>query len=418
MSATTTRELVEIDERRLLRRLDDLAQRGALPAGGIYRSLYSPAWSSAMDLVAGWMRGAGLLVRRDGVGNVWGRIEGSRGGRVIATGSHIDTVRGGGALDGALGVVAGIEAVSSLWERFGRSTRILECVAISEEEGSRFDTNFWGARAIADRLEPGEADRVRDADGVTLADAMRAVGLDPANAATAVRRDLDVFVELHIEQGPVLEDHGPRLGVVTTIAGTAHLEITVRGQADHAGAMAMDRRKDAFLGAAAMSLAIADAAIRTGHPAVATVGTIAVEPSQVNVVPGLARFTVDTRHPDPARRAELITQIGDACKRIASERGLVMEVRTLRDRPPVTLSPRVIDVLRRACVAAGVDPREMASGAGHDSQVLAAAANTGMVFVPSIGGRSHCAEEATTAEDVVLGTRVLTTALRELAYQG
>jgi allantoate deiminase len=418
MSATTTRELVEIDERRLLRRLDDLAQRGALPAGGIYRSLYSPAWSSAMDLVAGWMRGAGLLVRRDGVGNVWGRIEGSRGGRVIATGSHIDTVRGGGALDGALGVVAGIEAVSSLWERFGRSTRILECVAISEEEGSRFDTNFWGARAIADRLEPGEADRVRDADGVTLADAMRAVGLDPANAATAVRRDLDVFVELHIEQGPVLEDHGPRLGVVTTIAGTAHLEITVRGQADHAGAMAMDRRKDAFLGAAAMSLAIADAAIRTGHPAVATVGTITVEPSQVNVVPGLARFTVDTRHPDPARRAELITQIGDACKRIASERGLVIEVRTLRDRPPVTLSPRVIDVLRRACVAAGVDPREMASGAGHDSQVLAAAANTGMVFVPSIGGRSHCAEEATTAEDVVLGTRVLTTALRELAYQG
>ena len=418
MSATTTRELIEIDERRLLRRLDDLAQRGALPSGGIYRSLYSPAWSSAMDLAAGWMKDAGLLVRRDGVGNVWGRIEGSRGGRVIATGSHIDTVRGGGALDGALGVVAGVEAVTSLWQRFGRSTRILECVAICEEEGSRFATNFWGARAIADRLEPGEADRVRDADGVTLADAMRAVGLDPANAATAVRRDLDVFVELHIEQGPVLEDHGPRLGVVTTIAGTTHLEITVRGQADHAGAMAMDRRKDAFLGASAMSLAIADAAIRMGHPAVATVGTIAVEPSQVNVVPGLARFTVDTRHPDPARRTELITQIGDACKRIASERGLVVEVRTLRDRPAVTLSPRVTDILRRACMAAGIDPREMASGAGHDSQVLSAAANTGMVFVPSIGGRSHCAEEATTAEDVVLGTRVLATALRELAYQG
>ena len=130
---------------------------------------------------------------------------------------------------------------------------------------------------------------------------MRAVGLDPANAATAVRRDLDVFVELHVEQGPVLEDHGPRLGVVTTIAGTAHLEITVRGQADHAGAMAMDRRKDAFLGASAMSLAIADAAVRMGHPAVATVGTIEVEPSQVNVVPGLARFTV-TSTPEPSRR--------------------------------------------------------------------------------------------------------------------
>src|SRR5256886_1485538 len=417
MSAITTRELVEIDERRLLRRLDDLAQRGALPQGGIYRPLYSPQWTSAMELVATWMKDAGLLVRRDPVGNVWGRIEGSRGGRVIATGSHIDTVRGGGALDGALGIVAGIEAVSSLWKRCGRSSRIVECVAICGEEGRRFDTNFWGARAIADRLEPGEADRVRDADGVTLAEAMRAVELDPTTAASAVRRDLDSFIELHVEQGPVLEDHGPRLGVVTTIAGTAHLEVTVRGQPDHAGAMAMDRRRDAFLGAAAMALAIADAAVRMGHPAVATVGTMAVEPSQVNVVPGLARFTVDTRHPDPARRSELITQIGDASKRIASERGLSLEIRTLRDRPPVTLSPRVTDVLRRAALAAGVEPREMTSGAGHDAQVLTAAATNAMLFVPSIGGRSHCPEEATAAEDVVLGTRVLATALRELAYQ-
>ena len=203
MSATTTRELVEVDERRLLRRLDDLAQRGALPHGGIYRPLYSPQWSSAMELITAWMKDASLLVRRDAVGNIWGRIEGSRGGRVIATGSHIDTVRGGGPLDGALGVVAGIEAVTSLWQRFGRSTRILECVAICEEEGSRFDTNFWGARAIADRIEPGEADRARDADGVTIASAMRSVGLDPAAVATAVRRDLDVFVELHIEKGPI-----------------------------------------------------------------------------------------------------------------------------------------------------------------------------------------------------------------------
>src|SRR5881397_1591832 len=417
MTATTTHDLVEIDERRLLRRLDDLAQRGVLPHGVIYRPLYSPPWSTAMDLVTIWMKEAGLLTRRDAVGNVWGRIEGSRGGRVIATGSHLDTVRGGGALDGALGVVAGIEAVSSLWQRFGRSTRILECVAICEEEGSRFDTNFWGARAIADRLEPGEAERVRDRDGVTLADAMRAVSLDPAITATAVRRDLDVFVELHIEQGPILEDHGPRLGVATTIAGTAHLEVTVRGQPDHAGAMAMDRRRDAFLGASAMSLAIADAAVRMGHPAVATVGTIAVEPSQVNVVPGLARFTVDTRHADPALRSELLTQIGDVSKRIASERGLAVDIRMLRDRPPVTLSPRVTDVLRRASVSAGIEPRGMTSGAGHDAQVLTAAANTGMVFVPSIGGRSHCPEEATAAEDVVLGTRVLATALRELAYQ-
>src|SRR5438128_1814020 len=212
--ATPIRELVEIDERRLLRRLDDLSQRGALQSGGIYRALYTPAWSSAMDLVAAWLKEAGILMRRDAVGNVWGRIEGSRGGRAIVTGSHVDTVRGGGALDGALGVVAGIEAVTSLWQKFGRPVRILECVAIYEEEGSRFNTNFWGARAIADRIEPDGAERVKDGDGVSLAEAMRAVGLDPGSLATAVRRDIDAFVELHIEQGPFLEEHGPRLGVV------------------------------------------------------------------------------------------------------------------------------------------------------------------------------------------------------------
>jgi allantoate deiminase len=415
--STRTVELVEIDERRLLRRLDDLAQRGALPGGGLYRPLYSPAWTSAMELVTAWLKEGQFFARRDAVGNVWGRIEASRGGRAIVTGSHIDTVRGGGALDGALGVVAGIEAATSLWERYGRPTRILECVAICEEEGSRFNTNFWGARAIADRIEANEADRIRDGDGVTLAEAMRSVGLDPANIASAVRRDIDIFLELHIEQGPILEDHGPRLGVVTTIAGTAHLEVVVRGQADHAGAMAMSRRRDAMLGAAAMALAIADVASKMGQPAVATVGTITLEPAQVNVVPGLARFTVDARHSDPARRTELVTQIGDACRGVARERGLDVEIRTLRDRPPVTLSPRVSDVLRRACFAAGITPRDLTSGAGHDAQVLSSAANAGMLFVPSIGGRSHCAEEATAAEDVVLGTRALATALHELAYQ-
>jgi allantoate deiminase len=411
-----TAELVRIDERRLLRRLDELAQRGALPGGGLYRALYTPAWVAATELVTGWCKEAGLLARRDAVGNVWGRIEGSRGGRAIATGSHIDTVRGGGALDGALGVVAGLEAVASLVAAFGRPTRILECVAICEEEGSRFNTNFWGARAIADRLEPDEADRVRDADGVTLADAMRGVGLDPAKASQAVRRDIDTFVELHIEQGPILDESGARLGVVRTIAGTAHLEITVRGQADHAGAAAMERRRDALLGAAAMTLRIAEVAREMDAPAVATVGTIVVEPAQVNVVPGLARFTVDARHNDNAKRLELVAEIEKACKVIGRERELGVEVRTLRDRPPVVLNERTTDVLRRAARAAGVEPRDMTSGAGHDSQILTAAANVGMLFVPSLGGRSHRADEATAAEDVVLGTRVLATALRELVY--
>ena len=413
---TFQHELVEIDERRLLRRLDELAQRGTLPSGGLYRPLYSPAWSAATELVHGWMKDGGLLTRRDAVGNVWGRVEGSRGGRAIVTGSHIDTVRGGGALDGALGVVAGIEAVTGLLERYGRPTRILECVAICEEEGSRFSTNFWGARAIADRVEVDEAQRVRDTEGTTLADAMRSVGLDPTKIAQAVRRDIDAFVELHIEQGPVLDAALERLGVVTVIAGTAHLDVVVRGEPDHAGAAAMDRRHDALLGAAAMMLAIAKIAGEMGAPAVATVGTIAVEPSQLNVVPGVARFSVDARHSDNRQRTELVAEIEKACKLVGRERDLSVDVHALRDRPAVPMNDRTTETLRRAARAAGVEARDMTSGAGHDSQILTAAANVGMLFVPSIGGRSHRADEATAAEDVVLGTRVLATALRELAY--
>src|SRR5205823_3869499 len=169
-------------------------------------------------------------------------------------------------------------AVSSLVVHYGRPLRIVECVAICEEEGSRFNTNFWGARAIADRLEPDEAARVRDSDGVTLADAMRGVGLDPTKTAQAVRRDIDTFVELHIEQGPVLDAAGEHLGVVRVIAGTTHVEVTVRGEADHAGAAAMEQRHDALLGAAAMTLAVAEIAREMGPPAVATVGTLSVEP--------------------------------------------------------------------------------------------------------------------------------------------
>lgn len=411
-----TMELIEVDERRLLRRLDDLAQRGALPSGGIYRALYTPAWVSAAELVTSWIKEAGLLARRDAVGNVWGRVEGARGGRAIVTGSHIDTVRSGGALDGALGVVAAIEAIASVVARHGRPVRILECVAICEEEGSRFNTNFWGARAIVDRVEPDEAQRVRDADGVTLADAMRGVGLEPDKIAQAARRDIDTFVELHIEQGPILDDAGERLGIVRVIAGTAHLEVTVRGQPDHAGAAAMARRRDALVGASEMVVAVAAVARDMGAPAVATVGAMSVEPGQVNVVPGLARFTIDARHSHPVRRRELIDEITKRCKLIGRERELDVNVKVLRDRPPVSLTERTAEVLYRACRAADVEPREMTSGAGHDTQIIASVANTGMLFVPSIGGRSHRPDEATAAEDVVLGTRVLATALRELAY--
>lgn len=411
-----TATLVEIDERRLLRRLDELAQRGAVPGGGITRVAYGPAWVAAAELVSTWMRDASLLVRRDAVGNVWGRVEGSRGGRAIVTGSHLDTVRSGGALDGALGIVAGIEALASLVDRYGRPKRIVECVAIAEHEGTRFGATGYSARAIADRLDADAALHARDADGTTLADAMRAVSLEPAKAATAIRRDIDAFVELHVEQGPELDDANERLAVVTAIGGSTQLEVVVVGEPADAGSTRMDRRRDALVGAAEMIVAIAAAARDAGALAIATVGALSIEPAQPNVVPALARFAVDVRGPEDTARLELVAEIEKRCTTIGHAGELRVTVRRVGDRNTLALNGRIAEVLRRAARAAGVVPRDIVSTAGHDAQLLAPVAQTGLLFVPSVGGRSHRMDEATAAEDVVLGARVLATALHDLAF--
>ena len=396
---------MRIDVALLEHRLDELYAIGAEPGGGTFRPLYDAAWATAVERVERWMKDAGLKTRRDAVGNLWGRVEGS--GKAILTGSHIDTVRRGGRLDGALGIVAGLTAVESLLKDKGKPKRTLEVVAICEEEGSRFNTNFWGSRAIIGAIDEVPAD---------IAAAMHERGLDPAKIARAARDDIDTFVELHIEQGAVLERSGTPLAVVSAIVGTAHLELTVTGRADHAGTTPMDLRRDALAGAAAMIQAIEAIARSLGKPAVATVGRVHVEPDQINVVPGRVVFTVDLRHADVSARRALEERTRSLCATIASERGLILDVRMLQERSPVPMHADVRSVLARAAKDCGVQPMELVSGAGHDAQVLAARCKVGMLFVPSIGGRSHCPEEATKPEHVELGTTVLMKALDSLAY--
>jgi allantoate deiminase len=406
---------MRIDAARLARRLDELYAIGREPGGGAYRPLYGDAWATACDLVAGWMREAGLAVRRDAVGNIWGRLEGGVG-KAVVTGSHIDTVRNGGRLDGALGITAGLAALEALHEARGKPKRPLELLVVCEEEGSRFATNFWGSRAIIGAIKPGEAEAVTDADGVTLARAMRERGLDAAKIASAARDDLAAFLELHIEQGSILENQLVPLAVVTTIAGAAHLEAVVTGRADHAGTTPMDLRRDALTGAAAMIQAVESIAAALGRPAVATVGKVRVEPDQINVVPGRVTFTVDLRHADLGGRHALEERIRSLCGTVGSERGLGIEIRTLHERPPVPMDGAVRQVLERAATEAGITPVALVSGAGHDAQVLAARCAVGMLFVPSIGGRSHCPEEGTDSAHLALGTGVLARALELLAY--
>ena len=232
-----------IDRALLERRLDELYAIGAEPDGGAYRPLYGPAWATALDRVERWLKDGGLKTRRDAVGNLWGRAEGTDKGKSIVTGSHIDTVRRGGRLDGALGIVAGLTAVEALLKAQGKPRRTVEVVAICEEEGSRFSTNFWGSSAIT-----GGIDHVPD----DIAAAMRERGLDPQKVASAARDDIDTFVELHIEQGSVLEASGTPLAVVSAIVGSAHLEIVVTGRPDHAGTSLIGIRHVAIAGAAAM----------------------------------------------------------------------------------------------------------------------------------------------------------------------
>jgi allantoate deiminase len=398
---------MRIDGALLERRLDELYAIGAQPDGGVFRGLYDVAWAAAGERVERWMRTAGLTTHHDAVGNVWGRAEGTQQGKAIVTGSHLDTVRRGGRLDGALGIVAGLTAVEALLEAKGQPKRAIEVVAICEEEGSRFSTNFWGSRAISGTIDHVDPE---------IAAAMRERGLDPAQVKSAARQDIDTFLELHIEQGAVLESSGVAIAVVSAIVGTAQLEVAVTGRPDHAGTTPMELRKDALAGAAAMIQAVEAIARSLGKPAVATVGRIRAEPDQINVVPGRVVFTIDARHSDLGARRALEERIRSLCATIASERGLELEIRLMQERPPGPMHPEVRALLQHAAKDCGVAAAEMVSGAGHDAQVLATCCRVGMLFVPSIGGRSHCPEEATRPEHLELGTRVLGRALELLAY--
>jgi allantoate deiminase len=323
----------------------------------------------------------------------------------------------GGRLDGALGVIAGYLAVRALKRSLGRPRRTLEVLAICDEEASRFHSNFWGSRAIAGLIEAGEAGSIVDPEGVSLAEAMRSCGLDPDAAGEARRRDLDAFVELHIEQGPVLERAGVPVGAVTAITAVEQLECLVSGRADHAGGCPMDARLDALLGAAEMTLAAAEEARRLGPPAVATVGRMEVRPGAPNIVASEVRFTLDARYPELARHQAYVRSLCDSFATLAARRGLGFETRRLLYQPPTASSPELLETVRDAAAALGLPVLDVISGAGHDTQVLArAGVRRVMIFVPSIGGRSHSPEEWTSPDDMAKGVSVLTETLKRLAY--
>lgn len=407
---------VTIDAAALGRYITELGSCGEQPGGGLIRPQYSAAWVQARDLLADWMRDAGLLVRHDSVGNVFGRLVGQDDHRTLLTGSHIDTVRLGGKYDGALGVLTGLAALAALRAQAGAPLRSLEVVALCEEEGSRFHANYFGSRAILGLVDGTDFDDLCDEEGITLAQAMREVGLDPSRYRESIRNDIDAFLELHIEQGPVLHQAGIDIGVVTGITALCWLTVTVRGRADHAGTTPMDARRDALQGAARMALDIAEVARQRGRPAVATIGTWQVSPGGANIVPQQVTFSVDMRHPVDAELATMVSELRARCSEIARTEGLELDVRMVKHEAAAPTDQRLQQVLAQAAETCEASWRYMASGAGHDSQLFAQHLPTAMLFVPSVDGRSHSAAEHTPDEACALGARVLAAALHRLAY--
>ena len=409
---------IQIDPATVESHVMSLARHGAWGETGVWRPVYSPEWIAAQDEVAEWFDAAGLHVWRDAVGNVWGRIEGTDGSPgSIATGSHIDSQTPGGRYDGALGVISGFLAVKSLLEQHGRPRKTLEVVSMCEEESSRFAaTNFWGSRGIAGMIEPHEPDHLISYDGKRMSDLMRELGLNPDRIPEAKRDDINAWVELHIEQGPLLETAGLPVAVVNAITGIRHYEITITGRSDHAGARPIDDRRDPMHGAAEIIGRVIDTALEMGRPAVTTVGRMSVDPNFPAIVPQSVTFTIDARHPDPDARNELYRRHEATLEEVCSRRGLDLSVKINTDHPPCLSDPDLVRTFQEAAESNSIPFETMPSGAAHDTQRIVNIAPVVMLFVQSKDGRSHTPEEYTDPEHMADGVRLLAGGLHRLAY--
>jgi N-carbamoyl-L-amino-acid hydrolase len=405
---------LRIDLGRLRRDIEALAAIGRDPTGGLSRPAWSPAHEEARAWLLGQLRAAGLDARVDPAGNVFGRL--GEGTPVVLTGSHIDTVPRGGPLDGALGVLAGLECLRTVAASGARPARALEVAAFTDEEGRFY--GFFGSRALTGSLDRTLAERLADPSGLALREAMRRAGFDLGRAPEA-RRDpgeIAAYVELHIEQGPWLEAEDVPIGIVEGIVGIRRFRLTFVGQPDHAGTTPMDRRKDAFLTAAEYATKSRELVVRGGQGrAVTTIGVVDVRPGVPNIVPERAALLQELRDPDPALLERLATRTLQAARRVARQRGLVLEVAHLMRAEPVRMSPRIQEAIEATAAALGLPTRRMPSGAGHDAQVLAGVTDAGMVFVPSQGGRSHRPDEWTDWPAIERGANVLLGTLLRLA---
>ncbi len=396
-----------LDPSRIMQRCDALARHSEL-SQGLTRVFLSPQSRAAGELVLGWMREAGMQARLDAIGNALGRYEGERPGLpCLMLGSHLDTVRDAGKYDGMLGVISAIECVDHLRAHGRKLPFAIEVVGFGDEEGVRFGTTLLGSRAIAGTLDPKVLE-ARDANGVSIAQALREFGLDPEKVhAVRKRRDeLLAYVELHIEQGPVLEAEGLPVGVVSAINGFSRLRVTLRGEAGHAGTVPMKQRRDALAAAAECTLAVERLA-RAQPGLVGTVGRIEAKPGAINVIPGEVQFSVDVRSPEDAAREQAVAAVRTEIALISENRKIRFEIETLQELGSSACAHWLMGQLEQAVRAEGLRALRLASGAGHDGMAMKAVADIAMLFVRCKAGVSHNPAEAISPEDAGTGARVL-----------
>ena len=398
---------------RLEGRLDALGEIGSTGDGGCSRLALTDADKEGRDLVVSWMEELGLRVDIDGIGNVVGTWPPDATDPPVMTGSHIDTVRTGGRYDGNLGVLAGLEAIETIIASGAALEHPLAVGFFTNEEGSRFAPDMFGSLVFVGGLALEVALDAVAVDGALARDELDRIGYIGPMPCPA--RPPRAFVELHIEQGPVLEAEGDTIGIVTGVQGISWQEVVITGQSNHAGTTPMKMRHDPSFAAASITTFVRELAIRFGPPQVATVGRVELQPNLVNVIPASAALTVDLRNTDESVLQDAERRLAAHCVAVAESEGVTITRRALARFEPVAFDPAMIDRVERVATAHGHRVRRMPSGAGHDAQMLARVCPTAMIFTPSIGGISHNPAECTHPADLEAGANVLLDVLCELA---
>jgi N-carbamoyl-L-amino-acid hydrolase len=410
--------MLEIDSERLVREIESLGEVSESAPPVVTRVVFTEADLRGREFVKRLCREAGLVICEDAVGNTFARWIGQTPELPpVATGSHIDAIPNAGRYDGTVGVLGGLEAIRALMRSGYRPRRSIELIVFTSEEPTRFGIGCLGSRLMAGSLDAPTGARLRDRDGKTLDEVRTAAGftgslhdvLLPAGKYSA-------FVELHIEQGPILEQREIGIGIVTAIAAPATLRIVIEGDGGHAGAVLMPHRRDAFLAAAEIALAVETAARESGSiDTVATVGVCDVFPGAVNSIPSRVRLEVDARDIDADRRDRVLNAILAAVAKITSRRGVTARTELVNADSPAQCAPLITDALERACAYQNVHFERMISRAYHDCLFMSRVAPSGMLFIPCRGGVSHRPDEFASPDDIDRGVLVLAEALRDLA---